>query len=573
VAVLVLSGGLVLAHRLLPGAPASAASSVRATPPEPHATETKAPVLDPAPRIQGRILDADGNPVQAATVRLVAPGPPYALYRATATDAAGAFLLPCGPARRARVVADRDPEGVVTSAELAIAGDQTLELTLVLAAASIVRGTVVDGNDRPIEGATLSVTSATSISRHATSDAAGGFRLTAVPLDATTLVGAARGFKSEHLALAERVDGSEVAVRVRLVAGPEVDGDVVDDDGNPVKARVVACQGQAVEASTTSAADGTFRLPASTIGCDAVAEHDEYGASDAVTILEGRRLSLRLRPGGSIEGVVVDDRGRGVPRFDVGVEAFTTARGKTLRGGARRSFEDGRGSFMWDKLAPGTYVLTASAPGRPPTRSTSITVPAGAAARGVRIVLPLGGVVTGHVYDQNRRPLGGVDLRFDAVSSVLDSAAMAKTDESGGYRLEGAPVGPLTLRVQKDGFRVRMISGLRVPPNGEMAQDVALTALDGTATFEFGGIGASLQQSPDGIAFGAVFPGNPAARAGLLGGDRIVAIDGQDIGGLSVADVLQLLRGPEGTTVGITVHRPGSGQDLDAFIERAAIVR
>jgi hypothetical protein len=181
--------------------------------------------------------------------------------------------------------------------------------------------------------------------------------------------------------------------------------------------------------------------------------------------------------------------------------------------------------------------------------------------------------VNGRVFDESRRPIAGVDLRFDAVSSVIESSASAKTDDRGRYRLEGAPAGPFTLRVQKDGFRVRMISGLRVASSSSLTLDVGLTALDGGSTFEFGGIGASLAQSAEGIALGAVFSGDPAARAGLLGGDRIVWIDGQDVGGLSVADVLQLLRGAPGTSVGIGVRRPSTGQEVDVVIERGTIVR
>jgi C-terminal processing protease CtpA/Prc len=118
-----------------------------------------------------------------------------------------------------------------------------------------------------------------------------------------------------------------------------------------------------------------------------------------------------------------------------------------------------------------------------------------------------------------------------------------------------------------------MMSGLRVGSRGTLTQDVVLTSLDGGATFEFGGIGASLEPTADGIAFGMIFPGNPAERAGLQGGDRILRIDGDDAAGLSVADVLQRLRGQAGTTVGVTVRRPGTGQTMEFVVERAAIVR
>ena len=57
----------------------------------------------------------------------------------------------------------------------------------------------------------------------------------------------------------------------------------------------------------------------------------------------------------------------------------------------------------------------------------------------------------------------------------MDSSARATSDDAGQYRLEGAPTGPFTLRAQKDGYRIRMISGLRVDARGTLAQDVAST--------------------------------------------------------------------------------------------------
>jgi hypothetical protein len=538
----------------------------------PDAT-TSAPQDDLTPEIRGRILDADGNAVAGAAVRVVSPSPPYTVFHETKSDGAGAFAFVHLRPGAVRVVADHDPDGVVSSAELHAVQGQATDVTLVLSAAGAVKGTVVDTDDHPVAGAVISVDGVPWIVRSATSDPAGAFRMTTVPVEATSLVAVARGYRTERVPLPARDDQTETVVRVRLSAASPVDGDALDADGNPVRARIVACEGQPSEARTQSGDDGVFQLPPSAIGCDAVAEHDQYAASDAVPVAEGRRLSLRLKPGGSIEGVVLDDRGAGVGSFNVGIESFSPARGRGNRSGARQHVEDPGGAFRLEKLAPGTYVLSASAPGRAPSRSEPIDVASGAATRGVRLVLSQGGSVTGHVYDESHAPLAGVDLRFDSVSSAVDSNADAKTDETGQYRIDGAPVGLFTLRVQKDGFRVKLLAGLRVDPHGTLVQDVTLSPFDGRHGLEYGGIGATLQQTGDGIQFGDVFAGDAAERAGLRGGDRIVRVDGEGTDGMSTSDVLQRLRGPVGASVGVTVLRPSTGQTLDFIVVRSSIVR
>jgi hypothetical protein len=565
---LVPAGGLFAVRELTPAPPARPAPAAT-----PAATTPPPPAEDRTPEIRGRILDADGNAVNGAAVRLVSPTVPYTVYDDTKTDASGRFSFAHVGAERVRVAADHDPDGAVTSAELHVAQGQSTDITLVLSAASAVRGTVVDADDHPVAGATLFVEGVPWIVRSATSDAAGAFRLAIVPYGVTSLVAVARGYKSARVALPRREDPVELVVRVRLETGAPAEGQVLDPDGNPIKARIVACDGQPSEASAVSADDGTFQLPASAIGCSAVAQHDEYEASDAVVLVEGRRAELRLRPGGAIEGVVVDDRGAPVPSFTVGVESYSGAQSRSLRSTPPRKVDDALGAFRLEKLAPGRYVLGAGAAGKPTGRSDSIDVAGGVATTGVRIVLPLGGTVTGRVVDEHHAPLEGVDMRFDAVSSVIDSSAHATTDSAGLYRLEGAPPGPFTLRAQKDGFRIRMVSGLRVDPRGTLAQDLVLNAIDGGAGLEFGGIGANLMPAPEGLTLSAVGAGDPAERAGLRAGDHILAIDGETTDGMSLADALQRLRGEAGTSVGVSVQRPKTSETVDVTIERAAIVR
>ena len=108
---------------------------------------------------------------------------------------------------------------------------------------------------------------------------------------------------------------------------------------------------------------------------------------------------------------------------------------------------------------------------------------------------------------------------------------------------------------------------------GTLAQDVILNAADGGAGLEFAGIGANLMPTPEGLTLSAVGAGDPAERAGLRAGDRILAIDAETTDGMSLADALQRLRGEAGTSVGVSVHRPKTGETVDVTIERAAIVR
>jgi hypothetical protein len=557
-------------HAPPPAPPALVAPESSATDPGPPAAP---PPEDLTPEIRGHILDADGAAVNGATVRLVSTSPPYSVYRNTKTDAAGAFSFAHVGPWRGHVVADHDPDGVVTSAVLHAEPGESTDVTLVLSAAGAVRGTVVDAQDHPVAGASLSVEGVPWIVPASTSDAAGSFRLNTVPHEATSLVAVARGYRTARASLGPRDDQTELVVRVILTEAEPVDGQVLDAEGKPVRARVVACEDQPSEARTASGADGAFQLPPSAIGCEAVAEHSEYAPSDAAVVADGRPVVLRLKAGGAVEGVVVDDRGQGLPSFTVGIESFTPARGRPFDRVGSRSFDDPRGSFRWDKLAPGAYVLTASAPGRPPTRSDSIEVRGGAVTGGVRIVLSRGGTVTGRVFDEHHAPLPGVDLHFDAVSSAVDSHSDASTDDAGQYRLEGAPAGPLTLRVHKDGFRMKLVSGLRVDSGATLRQDITLVALDGEGGMELGGIGATLEQTAGGVFLRDVFSGDPAARAGLRAGDLVLSVDGEPTQGMSVADVLQRLRGEPGTSVGVSARRPETGETVDLTIVRATIVR
>ena len=82
---------------------------------------------------------------------------------------------------------------------------------------------------------------------------------------------------------------------------------------------------------------------------------------------------------------------------------------------------------------------------------------------------------------------------------------------------------------------------------------------------KFYGIGAVLSYDPDKeyVQIEEVEDGSPAKEAGLQAGDYIVEVDGVDIQGMEITEVVRMVRGDEGTTVHLYVARDGKPLDFD----------
>jgi carboxyl-terminal processing protease len=87
------------------------------------------------------------------------------------------------------------------------------------------------------------------------------------------------------------------------------------------------------------------------------------------------------------------------------------------------------------------------------------------------------------------------------------------------------------------------------------------------------GVGMTVGPRNNKVIVIAPFVGTPAYRAGIHPGDVIIAVDGKPTDNLSTAEVAEMLKGPKGTTVHITVLREGADKPLDFAIVRDEIPR
>jgi carboxyl-terminal processing protease len=89
---------------------------------------------------------------------------------------------------------------------------------------------------------------------------------------------------------------------------------------------------------------------------------------------------------------------------------------------------------------------------------------------------------------------------------------------------------------------------------------------------EYEGIGAWVSTDEEYLTINEPMPGSPAEKAGLRPGDKVIAIDGEDMTGITPELVRLKVLGPKGTTVILTVVRDGVEQPFDVEIQRARIV-
>lgn len=108
-----------------------------------------------------------------------------------------------------------------------------------------------------------------------------------------------------------------------------------------------------------------------------------------------------------------------------------------------------------------------------------------------------------------------------------------------------------------------------------MDKEYAESFLESIDSDDYTGVGLYISNDTDDNRVTVVSPlsGSPAEKAGLVSGDKIIAVDGEDVTGEYIDEVASKMKGKEGSEVVLTVVKKNSGRTTDITLTRANIKR
>ncbi|MEO6951542.1 MAG: carboxypeptidase regulatory-like domain-containing protein [Polyangia bacterium] len=412
--------------------------------------------------------------------------------------------------------------------------------------------------------------------REAKTDAAG--RVVVAGRAGDVVEASAAGFA----ALAHVVTGTEARageITLSLVesssAEGTVKGRVVDDRGAPVDgAQVVVLGRQGALSEAVTAADGVFEL-AITGTAHVQASRAPYAPAEVVAE-PGADVTLTLRSGCAVRGTVMDRGTRAA------IASFTVVMQRVTGAGpvpSSPAVYDAEGRFEVRGVLPGRYAVQVLAAGYAASASRVVEVVESCGMSSEETFsLGHGGTVFGRITDgATHHPLvGRVSMEgfVDTGSAPIKVNSSATSDSGGNFEIGGLPAGRRSLVAEVDGFHRRMAAGVDISDGARTGPiDLELDAVGQgeAARMQITGVGAVLRPGDGAAEIVDTVPGGGAEQAGLKPGDRIVAIDGNEVRGMSFDDAMQAIRGAENTTVALGIVQKSDGANVTLRVVRKVL--
>jgi carboxyl-terminal processing protease len=114
-----------------------------------------------------------------------------------------------------------------------------------------------------------------------------------------------------------------------------------------------------------------------------------------------------------------------------------------------------------------------------------------------------------------------------------------------------------------------MLVGL--DPHSMYLTEDAYQGLQDATSGEFTGLGLEVGTENGYIKIIAPIDGSPAAEAGLQSGDIILKLDNVPVKGMSLNEAIDLMRGPKGSEIVLSIGRPGNSEPFNVTLVRNTI--
>ena len=560
--------------------------------------------VEPGAKIEGRVLGKNGAPVENADVSASTIGGEARKKGAWGSDktiASGAFTLDGLKAGTYKLSVSSE-RGIAPKDgfKVDVPAGATVQKDLVLEEAGTIKGTVVDGDGKPVA----------NISAHARlldggqfwsgddnkTDEAGTFTIENVRPgnyrvmaqrtwnDALKKPGTTDDAEQGERITVRANQTATVRIVVEALTGT-IKGTVTDASGAAVADAFISAAREseaagAQKASTLSETrwswdnkpvltntDGTFTLTKLSPGKYTVrAFRKGGGEAIAQHVAVGGTATLQIKPTGLISGTVRN--ANGAPE-----EISLTIRDLVTGYWRREQFFRTDGRFSVPDLPKGKFQVSASAEGG----QAQLDIELAEGEQKTNVAIELGALVTltGRVIEHGtnkpvaairmsaRPAMGGGGFSFSTSGDERDHI----TDEQGRFTIKNAPRGKVMLRgMPRDwgesdyGFMsfVKQVDGTGTVELGDLTifkNRVKQNEPAGKLGINF------VQSAPDAppdtrkLEVAYIDPAGPAAKTEIKVGDVIVSIDGIDITGANVMNAGVLMRAPPGTKLALGLAR------------------
>ena len=172
------------------------------------------------------------------------------------------------------------------------------------------------------------------------------------------------------------------------------------------------------------------------------------------------------------------------------------------------------------------------------------------ALAGALVVLLAGGVVSCSVFKSEE------NQKMELLNSLIDRYYIGDVDETD----------------LSEGVYKGYIEGLG-DPYSVYYDEEETKQMSESLSGEFGGVGALMSQDRETgvITVLQVYDGSPAQEAGMRDGDTLYKVEGEEVTGEDLSDVVSKVKGEKGTQVTLTVLRADTGEEEELTITRDTI--